>query len=452
MHPDPALPAAPLRRRAPPRRYLLPFFVAAGALLGAAHGSAAGEKPAVVEKSLVEQLQEMVDADQNQQALALGEAKLETAKPGKELFYLLTQASYGADDYERTRQYALKTLEFDPGHEWAARFYLIASRSLEKYEDGLAFGRQWVEKNKNGSDVYKDLALLAHDAGRVKEATELAAEAFKRKPGSPRIAGVHFYFQCINGDAKAGAAAAQEWAAKNKPDTFFWAQLGKGLSDAEKFSDAMPFLQRALAEGSEDHGVADEIMDCYRGLNDRAGAAKFLETYGATHEPRAYLWRTMGAMHFDAEAYGEALTAFQKSKKLDPENPSTMANLIFTLVELKRAREGIEEGQRWLDLELDTATPGLHRAIGNAYFARDRWREAEPHYRAALELDPTRMQDARELVVTLTKLNRAPEAVRLGQEWRGRHAGIPDDGFEDALAAARKAAAGGAGGEAKGQP
>ena len=401
-------------------------------------GAAAAEKGPPEPPSLIQRLQELVDSDKNRQALALGEAQLAGLPPSAALYYLLTQASYGDDDYVRTQRYALKTLELDPAHELAARFYVTASRSLEHYEEGLEFGRHWTEKNPNGSDIYKDMAMVAHDAGRIDEAKALAAEAFKRKPESPRIAGVYFYFLCVHGDAGSAAQAAQEWAVQHKADTFFWAQLGKGLSDAERWKDALPILLRAIDQGSDDLGVPNEIMDSYRGLSDRAAAAKFIETYGAGHEVHAYLWRAMGAMHFDAEAYGEAFTALQKAKKLDPENVSTSANLIFTLIELKRASEGIVEGQRWLNLELSTATPAFHRAMGNAYFARDRWLEAEPHYRAALALDSTRIQDARELLVTLVKLKRAEEAVQLGRAWREKHPDIKDEGFEKALAEARK--------------
>jgi tetratricopeptide (TPR) repeat protein len=397
-------------------------------------GALRAETPAELEA----QLQKLSNAGQHREAIAYGEARWEAAGPSAKVHQLLADAYYEIDDGDGTRRHAQKALELDPANEMAARLYVCACRDQDRYEEGLKLGRDWVAANPGGGDIYKDLALLAHDAGRIEEATALAAEAFRRKPAHPRIAGVHFYFQCITGDTVVAADAARQWAEENKPEAYFWAQLGKGLSDAEKAREALPFLERALQEGSTDRGVPGEIMDCYRTLGDRAAAAKFIQSYGATHEVHASLWRTFGAIHYDAEAYGEALTAFEKSRRLDPDNPSTVANIIFTLIEVKRAQEGIEEGQRWMNYELSTATPGFHRAMGNAYFARDRWLEAEPHYREAVRLDHTRIQDVRELVTVLAKQGRVEDAVIFGRKWQSTHADEKDNGLEEQIAKAEK--------------
>jgi tetratricopeptide (TPR) repeat protein len=386
-----------------------------------------------------QKLQELAEAGRHRQAVAFGEAHLKDFGSSAKPFLLLADSCYEISDYEGTRRYALKALELEPADERAARLYVCSCRDQEQYTEGLKFGREWTTRNPDGSDIYKDLAMLAHDAGRLDEAVAFAAVAFKRKPENPRIAGVHFYYQSVTGDPLKAAVEAEAWAEKYKPDAFFWAQLGKGVSDAEKPAEALVYLRRALDAGSRDRGVPNEIMDCYRNLGDREAAAKFIAAYGVKHEIHADLWRTMGAIHYDAQAYGEALTAFEKAKKLDPSSPSTIANLIFTLIEVNRSREGIEEGQRWMNLELENATPGFHRAMGNAYYARGRWREAEPHYREAVRLDPKRIADVRELVVVLVKLNRAAEAVVYGRTWRAAHADIEDVGLEEQLAKAEQA-------------
>lgn len=410
------------------------LFLALSVFRGGLPGALRAETTAELEL----QLQKLTNAGQHREAIAYGEARWEAAGASAKVHQLLADAYYEINEGDGTRRHARKALDLDPANEMAARLYVCACRDQERYEEGLKLGREWVAANPGGGDIYKDLALLAHDAGRIEEATELAAEGFRRKPTHPRIAGVHFYFQCITDDSAIAADAARKWAEENKPDTYFWAQLGKGLSDADNATEALPFLQRALQEGSTDRGVPGEIMDCYRTLGDPAAAAKFIQSYGETHEVFASLWRTLGAIHYDVEAYGEALTAFEKARRLDPDNPSTVANIIFTLIEVKRAQEGIEEGQRWLNYELSTATPGFHRAMGNAYFARDRWLEAEPHYREAVRLDHTRIQDVRELVTVLTKLGRVEDAVVFGRKWQSTHAGEEDNGLEEQIAQAEK--------------
>ena len=59
---------------------------------------------------------------------------------------------------------------------------------------------------------------------------------------------------------------------------------------------------------------------------------------------------------------------------------------------------------------------------------RGRWLEAEPHYRVAIRLDSSRIQDVRELMTTLVKLDRADDAVEFAARWQKQHPDVRDEG------------------------
>ena len=125
------------------------------------------------------------------------------------------------------------------------------------------------------------------------------------------------------------------------------------------------------------------------------------------------------------------------AQRLGPDNAVTMANLFFTLYELRRSADAIAEGEAWLAAGEREPTALFHRALGNAYFARSLWPQAEVQYRAALALEPKTFAAARELVSTLTEDGRAAEAVAFGQAWRAEHPDVLEESFDEAVALAR---------------
>lgn len=393
--------------------------------------------------ALAARLMAYADAGDYGAGLELGERRLPFVPPNAAVYHAMETLYFRADDFAGTREYALRTLELDPANEHAISMLLVICRDYGRYDEGLERGRAWIATNAGGADVYRHLALLADDNGDEVEAMGYAAEAHRRDPAQPRLASVYFYYALQFDGVDATGPKIDAWLADHEPDEFFYAQVGKGLSDAGAFAEALPHLRRALEMGSKDNSVLTESLDCYRGLRDVDGADDFAAEHASALATDPELLRVMGAIKYDVADYDAALGYFRRAQVLDPASAVTTANLIFTLYELQRSDEGIEEGQRWFrNYRKQRPTAAMHRSMGHVYYARDRYEEALTEYEAALRIEPSSVANAREAVSCLVALDRFAEAVSFGEDWLASHPTVaPDASFNQILARARAQAA-----------
>ncbi|ATC62836.1 hypothetical protein CMV30_02020 [Nibricoccus aquaticus] len=390
---------------------------------------------------LTRQLMALSDQGKFREGLALAEKELPHTKPNAALYFAMENLHFGVDDLAQTKLFGGKTLELNPDNEMAARMIMIVCRKYEDYAHGIDVGRAWIAANTHGTSIYKDLALICDDAGRDTEAFTFAAEGFRRAPSHARIASIYFYYAFEANGVEPTLREVESWTARYTPEAFFWAQVGKGLSDAGSWEEALPRLELALKMGSDDESVLTEILDCYRSLKATDRATAFVEKLQKTREPGSAIWRNLGAIYYDAGEFEKALTTSQKARDLDPKNAITTANILFTLYELKRSQEAFDLGQQWLATSGHVPTATLQRSIGHVAFALNRWPEAEHHYRASLSLAPDNVNSARDLISTLVEAKRIGEAVSFGMTWREAHPKISDTSFDLSLAKAREKAA-----------
>lgn len=439
-------PAQPVAE--PPHRprtsRLWPWLLAGAAVELAALVGIVFAAPAMVSvartRLLADRLQQHVDADTWAEGLALAERELRHVQPDARIFFALENLHFTANDLARTKHFARRTLERDPANEMAARLVISLCRDLDENEAAYHTGKAWISRRADGADIYKDLAMAADDAGHDEESLGYALIAFRRKPSHPRVAGVYFYYALLENGADAVLPEVLRWSSQHTPDAFFWAQVGKGLSETREYREAIVHLRCALAMGSSDAGVVTEMLDSFRGLGDAAGAKAFVETYRQDHPLNALIWRMLGATQYDAEDYANALDSFRMAQRLEPDHEITVANLVFTLVDLGRAGDALKEGEDWLARGRARPTALFQRAMGNASFALSRWPDAERYYRAALSLDPELQTAARDLVSTLLKLGRAGDAAAFGARWAAEHRDAVDESFTTLLESARKQA------------
>jgi tetratricopeptide (TPR) repeat protein len=387
---------------------------------------------------LADDLKRHVDAGTWQAGLAQAARGLPQVQPDARIFFALENLHFAANDLEQTKHFARRTLELEPDNEMAARLVVTLCRDFDDNETAYRVAKNWIARNDHGADIYKDLAMAADDAGHDDESLGYATIAFRRKPANPRVAGVYFYYSLLQNGADGVLPEVLRWASRHYPDEFFWAQVGKGLSETKQYREALVYLRCALAMGSTDQGVVTEMLDSYRGLGDAAGAKEFVESYRQSHPLNALIWRTLGAVQYDAADYANALDSFRMAQRLDPDHAITITNLVFTLVDLQRAADALAEGEAWLARDRALPTALFQRAMGNASFALSRWAEAERYYRAALALDPAQLSAARDLISTLLKLGRAGDAVAFGARWAEEHGDAVDKSFTETLEGARK--------------
>lgn len=394
------------------------------------------------EQALELELKRLETDGRNRAIVTRVHAELEKSAPRAALYFWLTKAYYDLDDLPKTKEYAQLTLKLDPAHEWAARFFLIACRDAENYDEGIAFGETWVAANPKAGAAYKDLALICDSADQAERAYGHAREGYRRLPKDTRVAAVYFYFACSKEDPKETLRAAEEWARANVAIPYFWAQLGKGLVQAREHQLAQPILRRALEEGSDDESVPRQLLACFRALKDAAGLRAFVAEYSATHETDLSFRNTHGAALYECGEYAEALAVFRENRRRDGNSTTLAMNIVYTQVALENASEAIAEGERWRARPTEPLTAGFHHSLGNAYFARRRYLDAELQYREGLMLQPASRINAYGVVLSLMRQNNPSHALQFGRSWAAEHRSNANQDFDELLARA-KAAAGG---------
>jgi tetratricopeptide (TPR) repeat protein len=81
----------------------------------------------------------------------------------------------------------------------------------------------------------------------------------------------------VTGDPDAAAAAFRKELSSNVADYAANLGLGQILTRRQQYRDALPFLQRALAERPDSAGANIAAGECFSGLGDVATARKYLE-------------------------------------------------------------------------------------------------------------------------------------------------------------------------------
>ena len=210
-------------------------------------------------------------------------------------------------------------------------------RQADIYRNGVTFFSHVVSLNPEARSAHYNLSTASMNAGCLEEALAAARIAVEK---SPDRADAH-------------------------------AVLGTALVRTERFVEAEEVLSRAL-----------EIHPSHKGIR-----------------------RSMAEMLRKQERYEEALEAYRALLEIDPEYPLAHSFMGDILIQLHRHDEAVESLSKALRLvraapsvAADLPTPGsLHVLLGKALQGTGRTREAEPHFRRALQLDPLNM-DALEQV------------------------------------------------------
>lgn len=382
-------------------------------------------------------LMEHSDAGRYEEGLALAEKELPGVTPNAAVYYAMENLHFGANNLEETEYYALKTLELDPANEMAIKFLLVIMRDFDRNEEGLQHGRDWIAKNNTGIDVYRHLAMLADDTGDQEAAYAYAREGHRRDPARVRLASVYFYYLMQIKGVEVAQPTIDAWLEKHTPDEYFYAQLGKGLSEAGASAKAVEVLEKALAMGSTDDGVFSELVDSFRQLGDWERAEALADRYPEIFAKDPDLLRVMGALEYDVEDYELALDYFRRSRVLDPIAPVSTSNIMYTLCELGKSEEALAEGRAWLEKGGVTPTTSIYRGMAHAYASLGIWESALEEYHRALELEPSASTSARDVIICLTNLDRQEEAVAFGEGWQEQNPDVIDGSFDDALDLAR---------------
>lgn len=186
--------------------------------------------------------------------------------------------------------------------------------------------------------------------------------------------------------------------------------LGMAYRDLGNIAKAVEHLQEAHAlRPRHTETIVNLAVACSdAGQYDRA--VELLKRAAELKPGLAAIHVNLGAVYGRTDQYGKAIRHLSRARELQPDNPETYKNLGLIYKAQGRYPEAI--GQFGKVRELQSGRPNLqnHLNLGDTYFAMGRHEEAIPHYRKALQLNPSHANAHLLLGLSYRALNRNDEA------------------------------------------
>lgn len=160
----------------------------------------------------------------------------------------------------------------------------------------------------------------------------------------------------------------------------------QSLLDVGRSHDALPLLQQAIAADPEALDPRCLLALALYRLSRNSEALQAAGEAASLHPDEEWPHRLRSVILLELKKPREALAAATEAVRLAPELPEAVHCL--SNCELENGHKA--EARRWADYLLSLAPDRAmsHRMIGAVALRECRWREAEGHYRKALELDP----------------------------------------------------------------
>jgi len=178
------------------------------------------------------------------------------------------------------------------------------------------------------------------------------------------------------------------------------ARLGETALEEKRFDDAIKYLVSALKKQPDANKLHYPLGMAYRGRGDMEQARYHLSKYGMVGvQPPDPLktqleklvtgyWTHIlsGKLAFSAGRFTEAVEAFQKAIKADPEKAGARVNLGAALGQLKKYKEAITQFQAAVQLAPDNVA--AHFNLGTLHSNSGNYREAIKHFQVVVEKNP----------------------------------------------------------------
>jgi len=182
------------------------------------------------------------------------------------------------------------------------------------------------------------------------------------------------------------------------PGTTVSRDIADLLFDNGDYADAIrdyTQLSRAAAADSDRQYCDARVIVATLRSGDAAGAAKripeFTQAHPGDRDDMALFDLEGGLLQFRKEEYAGAMKAFERVADRYEETPSGPAAMYWigkTLEATDRQREAIEALEKLLAAHPDAPViRRVHLALGNLYYAAEKWDEAIKHYRTIVD-DP----------------------------------------------------------------
>ncbi len=168
--------------------------------------------------------------------------------------------------------------------------------------------------------------------------------------------------------------------------------LGNLLSDQERYPEAIPVFEEAIARKPDDIGMVLFLANAQMRSGRTDDAERVLTDFADVLEPDARVQLSLGGIYQRSGRHEEAIAAFNQALELDPNMAGAHVGLASAHMQLGR----IELAQPQLDRaqELNDQIPELHFTWAQLFERRGRLNEAIAAYRRELEISPGHLMSA----------------------------------------------------------
>jgi tetratricopeptide (TPR) repeat protein len=258
-------------------------------------------------------------------AIARGIAAVELSDPTSLKILLVENLGdlyYQQNRYEEAIAIYLK---LDISTTFSSKIGLLnAYTELKRYDEAIAYGQQWIEKEPKSEFAYNALGGAYRKAGRYDEAIAACNRAIELAGNSP-VAISHLQI------------------------------LGWTYHDMGQYESAIATYERAIAIDSKS------------------------QFNSSTHN-------NLGMVHHDLGRYEEAMAAFQQAIALDSTNKTLHNNLGCLYRQLEQWENAITSFQTAIELNPRYSLP--YRNLGILFLLQGELDRAEPNFTTALQIDP----------------------------------------------------------------
>lgn len=246
----------------------------------------------------------------------------------------------------------------------------IIFHDLEKKEEAVELLQQVISQRKNFSSAYIYLAHIYYSQGKVQEALQVLAEAFRLNPLDHSLAAAYGLFLVRERRYDEAIKVLEQAVNLYEEDPDVWDQLGIAFWRKGDYERARGAYEKALSLDPTHALVLSNLGALCISLyfqNKEANQLKQAISYfekAASLDPRLNLaFRGLGMSYKLSGESEKAVEAWKKAIVADPEDDFSHFNLGLALLELGKKEQALPYFEKYLELRGPSLTPAEREKV-----------------------------------------------------------------------------------------
>lgn len=251
-------------------------------------------------------------------------------------------------------------------------FYLTLCSKENLVDNGLEIAKD-IETTMKDNIQYKiNLAKLYRLKGNVEDCNEIFSQLEKSNGDNFLVLHDIAWNYYDNKDYDKALEYAKKSLAYNPEYEDNYAYLiPSALSKLEKYSEAIPYLTKALSLNSSETQTMINISDTYSELNDKENALKFIKKAELLGSENVKTLNQLAEFYYNKEDYKRALDLYKKSYALDNKNYNALLKSSICYDKLGAKTQALEAADKLISDNPDNVRykflKGSILALGNRY-------------------------------------------------------------------------------------